>query len=57
MPGYQDFDRYLDRLGKHKTGAACLYINKLADIDMSVLQELVLFGISDVHKKYETWDR
>ncbi len=31
----------LDRLGKHKTGKGCLYINKLADIDMEVLKELV----------------
>ncbi|WP_346958777.1 DUF1801 domain-containing protein [uncultured Arthrobacter sp.] len=31
----------LGRLGKHKTGAGCLYINKLADIDESVLSELI----------------
>lgn len=30
------------RLGKHKKSVACLYINKLADIDMEVLRELVL---------------
>ena len=34
----------LERLGKHKTGAACLYINKLADIDLDVLRELVQLG-------------
>ena len=31
----------LDRLGKHKTGKGCLYINKLADVEMSVLKEMV----------------
>ena len=31
----------LDRLGKHKTGKGCLYINKLADIDTTVLKELI----------------
>lgn len=30
----------LDRLGKHTTGKGCLYINKLADVDMGVLKEL-----------------
>ena len=30
----------LDRLGKHKTGKGCLYINNLADIDIEVLKEL-----------------
>lgn len=28
-------------LGKHRTSVACLYVNKLADIDLSVLRELI----------------
>lgn len=31
----------LDRLGKYKTGKGCLYINKLSDIDQSVLRTLI----------------
>ena len=31
----------LEKLGKHKTGVGCLYINKLSDIDLKVLQELI----------------
>lgn len=31
----------LDKLGKHKTGVGCLYINKLEDVDTAVLQELI----------------
>lgn len=31
----------LPKLGKHKTGGGCLYINKLADIDMKVLEEMI----------------
>lgn len=31
----------LEKLGKHKTGKGCLYINKLADVDKDVLKELV----------------
>ena len=34
-------DELLGPLGKHKTGNSCLYINKLADVDMDVLEELV----------------
>ena len=41
MPGYGQFDDVMARLGKHKTGRACLYVNKLADIDIKVLEELV----------------
>ena len=31
----------LARLGKHATGKSCLYINKLADVDAGVLEDLV----------------
>lgn len=31
----------LNKLGKHKTGVGCLYINKLSDVDLKVLQELI----------------
>ena len=32
----------LNKLGKHKTGAGCLYINKLDDIDIKVLEKLII---------------
>ena len=41
MSGFSDFEDLLSRLGKHKTGKGCLYIKKLADVDLSVLQELI----------------
>ena len=31
----------LTRLGKHSTGKSCLYVNKLADIDLGVLEEMI----------------
>ncbi|MEM7689971.1 MAG: DUF1801 domain-containing protein [Pseudomonadota bacterium] len=34
-------DALLETMGKHKTGAACVYVNKLADIDLGVLEEIV----------------
>ncbi|KAB2912954.1 MAG: DUF1801 domain-containing protein [Bacteroidetes bacterium] len=36
----------LAKLGKHKTGVGCLYINKLTDIDMSVLQEMITNSVT-----------
>ncbi|HEX2818169.1 MAG TPA: DUF1801 domain-containing protein [Phenylobacterium sp.] len=35
------WDERLARLGKHGTGKGCLYINKLADVDSAVLEEMV----------------
>ena len=41
MPGFGDYQELLKKLGKHKTSVSCLYINKLADVDMGVLQKLI----------------
>lgn len=38
----------LARLGKHKTGAGCLYVNKLEDVDEAVLAELIRAGYRHV---------
>jgi hypothetical protein len=35
----------LKKLGKHKTGKGCLYINKLEEVDMDVLKEIISKGI------------
>lgn len=56
MPGYDDLADELARLGKHKMGKSCLYVNKLADIDMAVLEEIVAGGVVKMRKNYETWD-
>lgn len=34
-------DALLDKMGKHTTGASCVYVNKLADIDLGVLEEII----------------
>lgn len=52
MPGYTDYGEILDRLGKHKMGKSCLYINKLADVNLDVLEELIRAGLADMAKKY-----
>lgn len=53
MPGYEDKGEQLDRLGKHRLGKACLYVNKLADVDLAVLEELVADGVAQMHETYE----
>ncbi|MCK8464197.1 DUF1801 domain-containing protein [Aliiroseovarius sp. S1339] len=52
MPGYADFGDILARLGKHKMGKSCLYVNKLADIDLGVLAELIRAGLRDLDQKW-----
>lgn len=58
LPGYRygSMQEKLSRLGKHKLGKSCLYINKLADVDMDVLEEIVLDGLAYMRETYETSD-
>jgi Domain of unknown function (DU1801) len=42
----------LARLGKHKTGKACLYIKKLADVDEAVLEEITTGALTHMNEKY-----
>ena len=39
--GFAGYEALLTKLGKHKTSKACLYINKLVDVDLDVLDEIV----------------
>ena len=57
MPGYQDLSDYLDQLGKHKIGKSCLYVNKLSDIDLDVLESIVRHGVGYMKENYQTWTR
>lgn len=50
MPGYADFSHILRDLGKHKIGKSCLYINKLADIDVNRLETLISAGLENLNQ-------
>lgn len=52
MPGFDRYDSLMKQLGKHKTGKACLYIKKLADIDETVLETLLKESFDYMTKKY-----
>jgi len=42
MAGFEQYDELMQRLGTYKTGKACLYIKRLADVDLAVLKQLVV---------------
>jgi len=46
MSGFKKYKQLLSKLGKYKTGKACLYINKLENIDMNILKELITQSIN-----------
>jgi len=48
LSDFEEYDQLMAKLGKHKTGKVCLYINRLSDVDMAVLEQLAT-------KTYEIW--
>ena len=52
MNGYSESTQLLNKLGKHKIGKACLYINKLKDVDLNILKELMKESIDYMNKNY-----
>lgn len=52
VDGYEQSGDLLARLGKHRIGKSCLYIKKLADVDMTVLEELIAASLSTMDEKY-----
>lgn len=54
MSGFSEYNDLLNKLGKHKTSKACLYIKKQEDIDMKVLKQIISQSIKYVkNKKWE----
>lgn len=50
MPGFDGREVLLEKLGKHKTGKACLYLKRLSDVDPAVLQQLIAASVKAMAK-------
>ncbi len=48
MPGFDRYGDIMAKLGKYKNSVSCLYVNKLADIDLDALRELVSQSYADM---------
>ena len=53
MPGFKPYKDKLKKLGKHKLGKSCLYIRKLADIDLGILEEIITDSVQRMRAKQE----
>ncbi|MFQ5742988.1 MAG: DUF1801 domain-containing protein [Acidobacteriota bacterium] len=52
MPGFDRYRTLLAKLGKHKTGKSCLYVKGLADLDLTVLEELVCASVKQMKQTH-----
>jgi hypothetical protein len=54
ISGVKNYPELLEKLGKYKlSGGSCLYIKKLADIDLDVLKKLITVSFADMKAKYK----
>ena len=52
MGGFDQYDALMAKLGKHTTGSSCLYVKRLADLDLGVLRELVAESFDYMKRLY-----
>ena len=52
MPGFSDYGEILEKLGKFRTGRSCLYVNKLDDVDLVLLEQLVRESFREMKRQY-----
>jgi hypothetical protein len=50
--GFEDRDALLARLGKHRAGKVCVYIKRLANVDLKVLETLVVRSVAEAKRLY-----
>ena len=50
--GFEGRDALLAELGKHRTGKVCVYIRRLANVDLKVLETLVALSVADMKRRY-----
>ena len=53
VTGFRGAEPLLARLGKHTTGKSCLYVRRLADVDLGILRQLVDQSVAAVRAKYK----
>ena len=49
---FESRDDLLARLGEHRTGKVCVYIKRLAHVDLKILEKLVALSIADTKRRY-----
>ena len=52
MPGFETYAGLLAQLGRHRTGKSCLYVPRLAQVDIDVLKTLISASLAAMAEKY-----
>jgi hypothetical protein len=52
LGGFEGREELLAALGRHRIGKACLYVRRLADVDLAVLERLVALSVADTRRSH-----
>ena len=52
MPGFSAYPDLMAKLGKYKNSVSCLYITRLENVDLKVLEELIKRSVKDMLARY-----
>lgn len=52
LADFPERDELLAKLGKHKTGKVCVYVSKLSDVDLKILEKLVAGSHAETRRRY-----
>ena len=53
MSGIAEHSELVEKLGKHKTSVSCLYVKRLRDIDLGLLEKLIKQSVEQMKKTYQ----
>jgi hypothetical protein len=51
MAGFDRYPELMAKLGRYRTGKSCLYLKRLSDVDMAVLEELIRESVAHTRKQ------
>jgi len=49
---FESKEELLSKFGKHKAGKGCIYIKKIADIDVEILKKMISYSVENLNKLY-----
>ena len=52
MPGFDEYDELMDKLGKFTCGKSCIYVKRLSDLHLPTLKKLITASIKHLRKTY-----
>lgn len=56
MPGFEPFSALMGKLGRHRTGRSCLYIKRLEDVNLPILEKLIERSVAEMKRRYDEID-